>query len=85
MYLSLRLSILASFVFGAAVAWSNPQPPISRRNWMNRLVVESSSLIVAGTTVAAVGGSRPAWAATDVDKAIGELEQSIEKMKPIPE
>ena len=73
--------MLTTALLGAVTAWTQ-QP--TRREWMTRLVVDTTTTTATAMTVV-VG---PAWAVTtrfDTTKAIGELQESMEKMKPIPE
>ena len=76
MKMTIRLIIVSLCALSVA-AWQSTTPQ-SRRAWWTRLVVDT-------TAVVAVTGTRPAWAAVDTRQAIDELEQCIEKMKPIPD
>lgn len=52
----------------------------TRRDWLQRVAVVGSA-VVAGVSLT----PQQALAAFDTEKAVQELELSIEKMKPIPE
>lgn len=79
----LRLLAALLCVLPVVDAWSTTKTPLSRRDWMARLLVDTS----AAAAVVGVTTATPAWAAAtfDTKQAIGDLELSIDKMKAIPE
>jgi hypothetical protein len=89
MNISLR-TLVVSWVCLSVSAWTTPLSPTSegnpatttasRRDWLQRIAVVGSA-VVAGVS----SSPQYTWAAFDTEKALQELEQSVEKMKPIPE
>mmetsp|Transcript_1756 Transcript_1756/g.3847 ORF Transcript_1756/g.3847 Transcript_1756/m.3847 type:complete len:184 (+) Transcript_1756:214-765(+) len=73
--------LVLSWLCSIAVAWTTPASS-SRRDWMKQVSSYSAAALISSGTVAATAS--PAWA-VDTGKALEELEQSIEKMKPIPD